>query len=68
MSDLVKVQGHEGLRKDLRTKAVVNTDETAFEKALRLKEQRLKELNRVEELETKVERLESLIEKLLEGK
>jgi hypothetical protein len=60
-----KVQGHEGLRKDLHTKAIINDDEGAFQKAKAAKERRLQEINRVDSLEEKVAKLEALIAKLI---
>ena len=65
MMETVKVQGYEGLRKDLHTQAIINDDENAFQKAKTAKERRLQELDRVNSLEDKVTRLEALIAKLI---
>lgn len=66
--DKAKVEGHNGLEKDLVTKAIINSDKDAFKQALEAKEKRLAELRRVDELESKLESLTFLVEKLLEGK
>lgn len=63
--ETAKVQGYEGLRKDLHSKAIINDDDNAFLRAKAAKEKRLKELNRVEDLEEKVAKLEALINKLI---
>lgn len=63
--ETAKVHGHEGLRKDLHTQAIINDDENAFLKAKSAKERRLQEINRVNSLEDKVSKLEALIAKLI---
>lgn len=63
--ETVKVAGHEGLRKDLNSNAIVNTDATAFARAKEQKRLRLLELERVNNLETKLEQLEALLKKLI---
>lgn len=65
---LIQVEGHKGLRREERTRAIVNTDREALLAARRRKEQVLKEKERVNNLEAKIERLEKLIESLLEEK
>ncbi len=65
--ETVKVAGHDGLRKDLNSNAIVNADTTAFARAKEQKRLRLLELKRVDDLENKLEQLETLLKKLLEG-
>lgn len=65
--ETVKVAGHDGLRKDLSSNAIVNTDGTAFARAKEQKRLRLLELKRVDDLENKLEQLETLLKKLIEG-
>lgn len=68
MMDLVKVSGHEGLTKDLRSNAVINNDSEALNRAKELKRKRLAEIERMNDLESKVQRLESLMNQFLESK
>lgn len=63
-----KVHGHDNLRKDLYSQGVINDDETAFETAVRLKNARLQEISKNQELENRIKTLESLVNRLLEGK
>lgn len=65
--ETAKVQGHEGLVKDLRTKAVISSDIDALNRAREIKRKRLAEINRLNDLENKVEKMEILILKLLES-
>jgi len=57
------VQGHHGLYK-APTGAVINTDKQAYQRAL----ERKKEKQKQAELEGRLERIESLLERLLNGK
>lgn len=59
-----KVQGREGLYKDPANGGVVNTDNNAYELAKQHKRKIIKERQKNVELEQRIERLESLIEKL----
>lgn len=61
-----KVSGHEGLVKDLHTQGVSNENESALQKAIELKEKRLAEIRKSQELEARVEALEELIRKFME--
>ena len=65
--ETIKVAGHDGLRKDLNSNAIVNTDGTAFARAKEQKRLRLLELKRVDDLENKLEQLEELIKTLIKG-
>lgn len=63
----LKVAGHDSLLKDVNTQGIVNDDSTAFERAVELKNKRMQEINRISDLENKLEQLETLLKKLLEG-
>lgn len=67
MNDLLHVEGIPGLRKDAQTGGVLNTDRDALLAARALKEQKLNEKAHLENLEKKVDRLEGLLNQLLEG-
>lgn len=63
--DLIQVEGNPALRKDAQTGAVINNDREALLAARRLKDQRLAEINKVNELEDKVAKMELLLKQLL---
>lgn len=64
--DLKKVMGHEGLVKDLHSNAVINNDSEALNRAKELKRKRLAEINRMNDLESKVDELQRMMRQLLE--
>lgn len=66
--DLVKVEGYQGLSRDLTTGAIVNTNRQALLAARRRKQEFLEKDQRLKELEAKVERLTEALEKILEEK
>lgn len=60
---LQKIKDHQDFAKDCNSGSIVNTNRDAFEQHLRKKEQ----AKRIDNLETKLERIESLLESLLES-
>jgi len=67
MNNLLHVEGIPGLRKDAQSGGVLNTDREALLAARQLKEQKLGEKAHIDNLEKKVDRLEALLNQLLEG-
>lgn len=66
MDHLAKVEGHSELRKDMRSGAVINTDEEALFAARKRKQEILESKAKMENLENKVEWLEKQLIQLLE--
>lgn len=66
MNDLLYVEGIPGLRKDAQSGGVLNTDREALLMARQLQERKLNEKAHLDNLEKKVERLEGLLNQLLE--
>lgn len=64
--DYKKVEGHPGLVRDLESNAVINNDKTAYQNYMQLKEQKLKEKQRLDRLETEVSEIKSLLQKLVD--
>lgn len=64
---LLHVEGLPDLRKDAQTGGVLNTDREALLAARQLKQQKLDEKAHIDNLEKKVDRLETLLNQLLEG-
>ncbi len=63
-----KVKGRSGLLKDPSTGSVVNTDDQAFKQAKAVKERVLAAKQKEQELEDRIQRLESALESLLKDK
>jgi len=61
-----KVEGHPGLIRDLDTNAVINNDKTAYQNYVQLREQKLKEQQRIENLENEVGEIKNLLNKILD--
>ena len=61
-----KVEGHPGLIRDLETNAVINNDTSAYQNYIQLREQKLKEKQRLDKLETEVGEIKSLLQKLVD--
>lgn len=65
MKNLVKVDGHPGLYRDMKTGAIVNKNKTALEQAKARKAALNRDRERMDELEQKVDNLTGMLETLL---
>ena len=64
--DYKKVEGHPGLLRDLESNAVINNDKTAYQNYIQLREQKLREKERLDKLENEVGEIKSLLQKLVD--
>lgn len=64
--DYKKVEGHSDLIRDLETNAVINTNKTAYQDYLKMRDEKLKEKQRLDNLENEVGEIKSLLYKLLD--
>jgi hypothetical protein len=64
--DYKKVEGHSDLIRDLENNAVINTDKTAYQNYVQLREMKLKEKQRLDKLENEVGEIKSLLQKLVD--
>jgi len=64
--DFKKVEGHPGLIRDLESNAVINNDKSAYQNYMQLREQKLKEKERLDKLENEVGEIKSLLQKLVD--
>lgn len=64
--DYKKVEGHPGLVRDLETNAIINNDKSAYQNYVQLREQKLKEKERLDKLENEVGEIKSLLQKLVD--
>lgn len=61
-----KVEGHSDLIRDMDNGAIVNNDNTAYQNYIQLKNQKLKEKERLDNLENEVGEIKSLLQKLVD--
>ena len=67
MSDnYVKVEGHPGYYRDMVTGAIVNKNKSALEAAKKKKEALIRDRERMDVLEDKVDKLSNMLETLLD--
>jgi len=64
-NDYVKVDGHPGLYRDMKTGAIVNKNKSALEQAKARKAAQNRDRERMNELEDKVDNLTNMLETLL---
>jgi len=64
--DYKKVEGHPGLIRDLESNAVINNDTAAYQNYIQIREQKLKEKERLDKLENEVGEIKSLLQKLVD--
>ena len=64
--DYKKVEGHPGLIRDLETNAIINSDKSAYQNYVQLREQKLREKERLDKLENEVGEIKSLLQKLVD--
>lgn len=64
--DYKKVEGHPGLIRDLETNAIINNDKSAYQNYVQLREQKLREKERLDKLENEVGEIKSLLQKLVD--
>ena len=66
MKNLVKVDGHPGLYRDMKTGAIINNNKNALEQAKARKAALNRDRERMDELEQKVDKLSGMLETLLD--
>ena len=64
--DYKKVEGHPGLIRDLESNAVINNDKSAYQNYIQMREQKLREKERLDNLENEVGEIKSLLQKLVD--
>ena len=61
-----KVEGHPGLIRDLESNAVINNDKSAYQDYIQMREQKLKEKERLNILENEVGEIKSLLKQIID--
>ena len=62
---MIKVAGHNNLYRDPKSNAIVNTDTNGYQEYIRQRDLRLKEQNRIKDLENEVDELKKLVRDML---
>ena len=60
---MIKVEDHPKLKRDVKTTAIVNTDESAYERYMNDKNARLRQQNEIDDLRHQIDVLKNLIMK-----
>lgn len=66
MMDLVKVEGHDGLRKDPQSGGVVNVNMEAYTQAIKAEKERIEKERKIQDMANRLDQLEQLVQRLLE--
>jgi predicted transcriptional regulator len=65
--NLIPVEGHNNLFRDRFTGAIVNTDRSAYSNYIRMKEQKQKEKDELNQIKSDIEEIKSLLKELTNG-
>lgn len=65
--NLIPVEGHENLARDPATNIILNINKDKSEQYKRLRDQKLKEQQKIESLESDVQEIKAMLQKLLEN-
>ena len=66
-NNLIPVEGHNNLFRDRNTGAILNTDKSAYMQYIRLKEQKQKEKDEIDQMKKDIEEIKSLLKELTNG-
>ena len=66
-NDLIPVEGHSNLFRDRNTGAILNKDKSAYLNYVRLKEQKQREKNEIDEIKKDIEEIKSLLKEFIDG-
>lgn len=64
---LIPVEGHENLARDPATNIILNINKDKSEQYKRIRDQKLKEQQKIENLESDVQEIKAMLQKLLEN-
>lgn len=60
-SKKIKVEDHPNLKRDVKTRAIVNTDSSAYERYMNEKDVRNRQQNEIDSLRQQIEELKNMI-------
>jgi vesicle coat complex subunit len=66
-NDLIPVDGHNNLFRDRNTGAILNNDKSGYVQYVRLKEQKQRERNEIDQLKKDIDEIKSLLREIIDG-
>ena len=66
-NDLIPVDGHNNLFRDRNTGAILNNDKSGYVQYVRLKEQKQRERNEIDQLKKDIDEIKSLLRQIIDG-
>ena len=64
---LIPVEGYNNLFRDRNTSAILNKDKSAYNNYMRMKDQKQKEKNEIDQIKSDIEEIKSLLRELING-
>jgi hypothetical protein len=64
---MIPVEGHKNLFRDEKTGAIINYDSVGYSQYMRLKEQKKKERDEIDEIKKDIDEIKSLLKELING-
>jgi hypothetical protein len=64
---LIPVDGHNNLFRDSNTGAILNKDKSGYVQYVRLKEQKQRERNEIDQLKKDIDEIKSLLREIIDG-
>ena len=66
-NNLIPVEGYNNLFRDRNTGAILNKDKSAYNNYMRMKDQKQKEKNEIDQIKSDIEEIKSLLRELVSG-
>lgn len=63
--DLIPVEGNSTLKRDSYSSAIINTDKSAYEKYILLRDQKTKEREEIDSLKTEIAEIKNMLAQLV---
>jgi len=64
---MIKVEGHQNLYRDEKTGAIVNTDTAGYSQYIRMKNEKQKQRDEIDQLKADVSEIKDLLKELING-
>jgi hypothetical protein len=64
---MIPVEGHKNLFRDENTGAIINYDSAGYSQYMRLKDQKKKERDEIDEIKKDIDEIKSLLKELING-
>ena len=64
---MIPIEGHKNLYRDENTEAILNADNIGYNNYLKLRDEKLKQKNEIENLKKELSEIKSLLKELING-